>query len=250
MKDTLANKLDSFNKTLAVTDAPQFKTLWFNNPPLAFTEEIAGAHTAVQALASDAAEQSVSILGNTESLQYLRIQFEQQLHLLARGTFRCLNAMGQKDNAAKVDFTPTDLHNARAVALAGMGETVLDLAEPLMVPQSDNQPAPGAKYISSALVSNMETLWQKYSATVGAAGSARAKRKAQTEQLPGKFAAVEEIFSGLDDLVVQFNGTPAGHQFVDAWFNARRVDDLGHRTTKATPIPVPTPSSLPQPAHA
>ena len=245
MKDTLANKLDSFNKTLAVVDTPQFKAVWLNNPPLAFTEGIAEAQTVVQSLTGAAALQSVSIYGSTESWQHLRSRFQHQLHLLARATYRCLTVLGQTENAAKVDFSASDLMNARAVALAGMGETVLNLAESLLVPQPNNQPPAGAKYISAAMVTNMDTLWQKYSTAVGAVGSPRAKRKAQTHELLGRFAAVEGIFSGLDDLVVQFNRSADGHQFVDAWFNARRVDDLSHRTTKATRTSAP--SATPQP---
>ena len=68
-------------------------------------------------------------------------------------------------------------------------------------------------------------------------------RKARTDALPGKFAAVEEMFSELDDLVAQFGTTAAGKHFVDAWFNARQVVALGRRAAKpkqpAPPAPKP-----------
>ena len=80
----------------------------------------------------------------------------------------------------------------------------------------------------------MDELWADYSTAVGAPGSARARRKAITNALPGQFAAVEEKFAELDDLIIQFRGTEAGDRFVEAWFNARRVVDIGRRAAKPT----------------
>ena len=41
----------------------------------------------------------------------------------------------------------------------------------------------------------------------------------------------------LDDLVIQFDDTPTGSAFVDAWFNTRKVVDLGRRAAKPAPTP-------------
>ena len=236
MKDTLTSKLGSFMATLAVADMPENISIWQNQMPLAFTEGLAAARPAVTALGHAGAEQSADIGGTTDALRGLRKLFENALHPLARATFRCLKNMGNDADAAKVDLTPSDLHNARATALAGMGEIVLELAEPL----TTGTPAPGDKYgVTAASVAAMDDLWNRYSTAVGAPVGARARRKAMTDALPGQFAAVEEQFAGLDDLVIQFRGTPVGDQFVDAWFNARRVVDTGRRAAKPNPPPAP-----------
>jgi hypothetical protein len=172
---------------------------------------------------------------------------ERLAYPLARATFQCLTSLGRVEDAAKVDFTPSNFHDARAVALAGMGETVLDLAEPLSQP-AGSQPATGDKFgVTADNVSAADALWQTYSVAVGAPGGTRAKRKALTGALPGQFAGVERQFSALDDLIVQFRGTPAGDVFVDSWFNARHVADLGHRTATPAPAPTPTPATATQP---
>jgi hypothetical protein len=242
MKDTITNKITSYNGTLAVADDPEYAPIWQNKPPQAFNDGIATARAAVVKLASDGAEQSVNITGAAAALCAMRKQFETALHPLARATFQCLNNLGRTEDAAKVDLTPSDLHNARAVALAGLGETVLDLAEPLSK-AAGAQPAVGDNFgVSAANVTNMDTLWQKYSVAVGAPQGARAKRKALTVGLPGKCAAVETQFAVLDDLIVQFKGTDAGNNFVAAWFNSRHVVDAGHRFEKPAP-PDPTPAA-------
>ena len=168
----------------------------------------------------------------TDTLRGMRAQFENALHSFARATFRCLKNRGNNEAAGKVDLTPSDLHNARAVALAGIGETVLDVAEPL-TKTSGGQAAPGDKYgVTAAKFAEVDELWTNYSTAVGAPGSARARRKAITNALPGQFAAVEEKFAELDDLIIQFRGNEDGDRFVEAWFNARRVVDMGRRAAK------------------
>lgn len=249
MKDTLSNKLASFQSTLAVALDERNQPLWLYQSPAAFGEGIAAARTAVAGLASAGAEQSVPVTGATDVLRGLRARFESALHPLARATFRCLGKLGRTEEAAKVDLTPTSLHNARAVALAGLGETVLELAEPLTHPVTGGQPAPGEKYgVTPALVGQVDDLWNRYSTAVGAPAGARAHRKALTDALPAQFATVEEQFAELDDLIVQINTTAAGQRFVDAWFNARRVVDTGRRANRPAPAPVPAPTeTVPNP---
>ena len=131
----------------------------------------------VAALAKTGAARSATITGSTDGLRGLPLRFEAALHPLARTTFRCLKNMGNDEDAAKVDLTPTNLRDA----------------------------------------------------------------------LPSQFAIVEEKFSELDDLIIQFRGTEAGERFVDAWFNARRVVDTGRRVAKPNPaVVVNTISSTPQ----
>lgn len=243
MNDTLNCKLDSFHSTLAVAFKDEFKPLWLNQPPLAFSEGITEAQADVASLVKQGAEQSVKTTGPTDALKGLRLQFEKALHPITRASYQCLTKLGRVEDAAKLDLSPTDLHTARAQALAGMGETILDLAEPLTKAPAAGQPAPGEKYgVTAAKVTALDALWERYSTAVGKPRSARSERKARTDALPGNFAAVEAKFAILDDLIIQFNGTEVGDRFVDAWFNARRVIDTGRRANKPTPPPEPPPT--------
>ena len=248
MNDVLTSKLGSFQATLAVADKDENKAIWQNKPPLAFSECLLAARTAVAALAKAGADQSAAIRGSADALRGLRRQFENVLHLLARATFRCLKSTGEEEAAAKADLTPSDLRNARAVALAGIGETILNLAEPLTRSADSGQPVPGDKYgITAARFAEVDQLWTNYSTAVGAPASARARRKAITHALPGQFGTTEEKFAELDDLVIQFRGSEAGDRFVEAWFNARRIVDTGRRAARPNPaVASNTSSSTPQ----
>ena len=134
-----------------------------------------------------------------------------------------------------MDLTPTDLDHARAVALAGTGELVLELAEPLAKPAAGTPagtPAPAADYFDAATVDAVDTLWERYGLAVGAPAGVRARRKALTAELPARVRAAEGNFAALDDLVLGFRGTDLGKRFVEAWFNARRTVDLGRRAAR------------------
>jgi hypothetical protein len=245
MNDTLASKLASFRATLDVADESEFKPVWQTKPPAAFEEGLAAARATVRELASKGADQSAPTIGATDSLRQIRGDFEKALLPRARAIFRCLQALGRAEDAAKADLTPSDLHNARAVNLAGLGETILDLAEPLTA----GQPAPGAKYgITAESIAALDAAWDRYSTTVGAPAGARARRKALTEQLPAAFRAAEEEFATLDDLILQFDdaGGPGTH-FIDSWFNARRVQDTGRRSARPAPPPAGAPPTPPPP---
>jgi hypothetical protein len=230
MRKTMTSRLGSYQGTLVVADQSENKPLWLNKSPTRFTELIAGARLSLADLASAGAEQSADIGGSTEALRDLRGRFEGELLVLTRATYRCLKNDGRTEDAAKVNLKLSHLREARAVDLSGLGETVLDLAEAISQPAAAGQPVPGEKYgVVAAKVAAVDELWEKYSAAVGAPIGARAKRKALTESLPGRFAAVEEQYAELDDLIIQFRGTEAGDRFVEAWFNARRVFDTGRR---------------------
>ena len=190
----------------------------------------------MEATASKGAEQSTPITGDAEALRNLRADLEKWLHVLARATFRALNRLERTEDAAKVDLTPTDLSRSRALALAGIAERVLDLAEPLAAaPAGGGEPLGKKEGVTAALVGRVDGLWDDYRIAVGAPAGARARRKALTEQLPDDVRAIEAKFSVLDDLVIQFSEAAAGDEFVGAWFNARKVVDLVRRAAKPAP---------------
>ena len=240
MNNVITNTLASFTATLNVADSEEFTPIWTGKPPEHFGEGVAVVRGMLKSAASKAANQSASITGDAEALRNLRTDFEKWLHVLARAAFQALTGLGRTDDAAKVDVTPTDLSRARALALSGIGETVLDLAEPLSVaPQGGGDPQGKKSGVTASLVAKVDDLWTRFATAVGTPAGSRAKRKALTDQLPNDVRGIEGKFANLDDLVIQFGESATGSAFVDAWFNARKVVDLGRRAAKPAPAPAP-----------
>ena len=206
----------SFRATLNVAGEAEFHAVWQGQPPAAF------------------AELRTTVLATVDALEI-------------KGAVQSAPTAGATDGLRQVDLTPADLHDARAVNLAGFGETVLDLAEPVTVALAQNQPAPGAKYgLTAESIAALDAEWQRYSTAVGAPVGARSQRKTLTQQLPNDFRAAEEEFAALDDLILQFDDAGGtGTRFIDSWFNARRIQDTGRRSARpATPPPLaPAPAA-------
>ena len=233
MKGTIANKIRSFNATLAAADQADFKLVWSGRTPLAFDTGLAAIRPLLTSLIAKGARQHGSAGGEAGALKDLRADYQKYLHRLARATFQTLTRLGRTTEVASVDLTPSDLLRARAKALVGIGEMVMDIAEPLSVTPADGGEAPGQpEGVTPEALAKVEALWQRYSAAVGAPAGARAGLKALTGQLQQEVRNIEAKFAALDDLVIQFDETPAGVQFVAAWFSARQVVDLGRRAAK------------------
>jgi hypothetical protein len=82
-------------------------------------------------------------------------------------------------------------------------------------------PALAKKYFTQDQFDALDTLWQQFSAAVGAPASARSNRKALTGQLPDDVRDIEAQFSLCDDFLPQFAmASDLGLQFSDAWFAA------------------------------
>jgi hypothetical protein len=247
MKDTLDNKLSSFTATLDVADQADFQPVWHGQPPAAFAVGLTAVRAQVTTLRTKAAKQSAPPAGNAEALKTLRKNFEKKLHVLARATYQALKRLNRPEDAEQANLTPSDFSHARANNLAGLGETILDLAEPLTTAPAGGGDAPGVAYgVTADRVAAVNTLWENYSTAIGAPRGARAERKALTDALPDDFRTVEAAFAALDDLVVQFPDAdephPQAQEFMDAWFNARKVVDLGRRAAKPNP-PTPPPNA-------
>ena len=81
---------------------------------------------------------------------------------------------------------------------------------------------------------------EEYAAIIAAPQALIANRKALTGHMRDRFNAVEDIFAMLDDIVLQFNATPAGRALIAAYQASRVVRDLGEGPGPKTPTP-PTP---------
>lgn len=66
-----------------------------------------------------------------------------------------------------------------------------------------------------------------YENVIGAPTSARSTRKAKTADLRPRFRAVDLLLEGMDDLIIQFTGTPEKDLFVVGYLNARRIGGNG-----------------------
>jgi hypothetical protein len=111
-----------------------------------------------------------------------------------------------------------------------------------LAPQTQGVNPPGTPYgITAAKVTALTGLIDAYEAVIGAPTAARSARKAKTADLRPRFAEVDVVLAGMDDLVLQFGGTDDGDLFVDGYFNARRIGGASAEEEEPAPPPPPPP---------
>ena len=84
---------------------------------------------------------------------------------------------------------------------------------------------------------------QQYQEQLNAPRRQVVDRGAVLRELTTHVAGMMEKIAALDDLVIQFDGTPEGLRFIEAWKRARVIVDAGHgpgeEETPTPPAPAP-----------
>lgn len=136
-----------------------------------------------------------------------------------------LFAMSIRNNNAvlkeKVDYTESELQQARDGELVATGETISALARENLEPL-------GEYGVDEAAVTELEELTAQFKAAVPAPRATIAERKAANEKLKKLFTETQAVLENqLDRLMVRFkNSNP---DFYSAYMNARVIVDYGIR---------------------
>jgi len=95
--------------------------------------------------------------------------------------------------------------------------------------------------INAAAIASVNKEVEEYAAVVSAPQQSIADRKALTQQMRDRFNAVELLFAGLDDMILQFGATAAGQALIASHKAARIVRDSGGGSGGPdSPAPPPT----------
>jgi hypothetical protein len=94
--------------------------------------------------------------------------------------------------------------------------------------------------ITAARIAALTKERQDYADVIGQPGAKKATRSGLTGSMRARMRVLDGLAAKMDRSVVNFAGTPTGDAFVDGYFAARRVDNLGHGPGTPPPTP-PTP---------
>jgi hypothetical protein len=240
MKNEFTNRLGMFNTSLTTLNTDEHKPVWFQKDPKIFTAKVAEAGQAYEDLSKFCQKQALILIGSAEDKAREAAEAEDAAYPIARALVQWFRDQKDETNAAKVDFSLTDLRRMRDQDLLAQLNTTLELAQGVT---SGAQATQAADYgLTAAKVTALGKEIEDYAKYINAPQASIADRKALTAQLRKQFNAVEQKFASLDDLILNFNGTPAGHALVAAYQAARIVRDLGGSPAKPEPVPAVTPA--------
>jgi hypothetical protein len=230
MDSEFVNRLGMFNTALDTLNGAEFKPTWYEKQPKIFTLKVAQAATAVEELEAFCRQRSSDITGVTAEKAREEKEAAAATHTLARLLVQWFRDHNDETNAAKVDVPLRGFTNLRdAEAVAKMRETV-SLAQAI-VSGADSEAAADYGLTSDAVTAvNQEV--EEFASIVTAPQASISQRAALTKQLRDRFNEVEAKFEALDNLILGFNGTPAGRNLIAAYQASRIVRDLGagHKT--------------------
>ncbi len=237
MNDIINNRLDTFRNRLLFLDGAENSLIWNGKPPLKFTEKVETARLAINELTADAADQSAATTGNALDKLREEKELENAAFTLARAFVNCSQDIADETSAAKYDFPISGWRRLRDEALLQKARLLQADATALTAgPQAITATGYG---ITPASIAAFKKEADDYEAYVAAPAAAISARALLTASLTPKSRAIMILFDQLDDLALQFRGTPSGDAFVTAFLATDPIIPRGHRYEKAPTPPKP-----------
>ncbi len=238
MKDEFVHKHRMWSIVKTHLRKAEHPTIWLNKEPEAFTTLEGQFETGAGALGAFGEEQSQPTTGVTTGQNLAEKSLEDAASPLGRALRLYYLAGGQPDQAAIWDLSPTEWRALQE----GILLTKARALHAAILPLTAGATPPGKPYgLTAAKAQALKDLIDDYDAVIGQPGAARGDRKAKTSDLRPRTRVVDGILAGMDDLIVQFRGTPAGDLFVEGYFNARRIGGQGGGGEEDSGGTTPTP---------
>lgn len=241
MKTRTSNQLKMVEACLAVAQGPEHIAVWTDQEPVAFgtylrqLQESYSSVLSTVALTESAAGGAADTKAATESI------LEEQAHVFARALAFHFKKAKDLTRRAQVDLSRSAIEQLREKELISKTTNIRDLGAAAV-----SEPDAAAHGITSARVDALTAAIGAFQKAMVLPRGQIVNRGTLLKEIETDTAALIEQLHDLDDLVVQFEITPAGKRFVEAWTRARVIIDRVAEFSVKTPATDKTP----QPAGA
>jgi hypothetical protein len=225
MNNTINNRIDTFRARLAVLDEPTAKAIWENKIPQKFTEKATSARSLTGVLVELAGRQTATIVGHAQDKRREEKELEDEAHKLGRALVNYCKDAADLATAAKYDFQISGWRRLRDEVLLNKAR-LLETDAGLLATGSTAAVAAGYG-ITPAAIAKLTKEADDYEAIITAPVNAIGERSTLTAGLLPKSREIAELFDQMDDLAIQFRGTPKGDTFVANWLASGQIIDRG-----------------------
>jgi len=235
MNIRLSNQLHSVDACLALAHSKDHVGTWTGQEPVAFTTYLAVLQSDYSTVMAKAALAESAGGGAADAKAVAESTLENCAYVLARAL--ALHFKKSKDftRHAQVDVSRSDIVRLRENDLVSKTTAIRDIAAAVLTERGASS--------HGVTVERTEAL----ASAIGTFKTAMAMPRGQIvnratvlRELETDTAALMEQLSDLDDLVLQFDGSPAGERFIAAWKRARTIiDRVAEMPAKATHAPEP-----------
>jgi hypothetical protein len=246
MNIRLQNQLNMVGACLNVANSNDYKSVWTGKPPADFGTDLANLQTNYGAVTAKASQADAATGGGGDAKAAAETALEDAAYVLARALANHLKKAGDLDRLGKVNVNKSEIVRLRTQELVDKATAIRDIGNAVV-----SETGAADRGITADRVAVLTAAINAFSKVMSSPRGQIANRGALLREVETDIAALVELVSDMDDLVMQFDSGDTGNRFKEAWRRARIIVDTGggHGGTQPTP-PTPTPAATPQAAPA
>jgi hypothetical protein len=237
MNDELTNRIRTVKACISLAKVPEHRAVWDGNPPLAFAADLATLSTDTAAVEDIAARANSAAKGYADAKDEAEDKLETACFKTARALASHFKKSGDLTRLAKVDYKIGYYQKLRDQLLISAATDLITIGTAAAA-----EPGAADRGVTPALIAQLQTALNAFAGLDSAPRTGIVSRSALKKELEAKVADLMEQLEDLDDLVIQFDTTPAGLAFIAAWRKARIIVDGGHGPSTDDPTP-PAPTA-------
>lgn len=227
---------------ITVAQSSDYKPTWDSQEPADFGTDLALVTTAYGTISAKHAEAIAATGGGTDAKSLAEAGLETAAYRVTRALAVHFKKTGDLDRRGKINFTNSEIVKLRDRDLIDQATAIRDIAA-LAV----SAPGAAGRGVTAARVATLSAAIEKFTALLNTPRSQIVNRSTLLKEVATDTAALLDQVADLDDLVLQFDETPAGQRFLQAWKKARIIVDAGHGhgddEEEEKPAPTPPPAT-------
>ena len=224
---------------LTVANDKNNQPVWQGQPPADFETDLTALGTGYEAVLQKDALADGATGGAGDAKSQAEIALENAAFIVARALVNHFKKTGNLDNLGKVDFTKTEIVRLRNQDLLDQTTAIRDLA---LATQAE--PEAAGRGVTAARIATLTVALDGFKGLMNTPRGQIVNRSTLKKEVETDVAALVSAVTDMDDLVLQFDGTPAGQRFIAAWKQARMIVNTGGGHS-STPTPAPAPVANP-----
>ncbi len=236
MNSRIQNQLNMVGACITVANSTDYKPVWTGNPPADFGTDMATLQTNYGNVTVLAAQADAATGGGGDASSAAETALENAAFILARALANHFKKNGDLDNLGKVDVTKTDIVRLRKQALLDKATAILNLANAAV-----SDPNAAGRGVTAARIATLTAAITAFSKVMNTPRGEVVNRSTLLREVETDVAALVQLVTDMDDLVLQFTGSDAANRFQEAWKRARIIVDSGggHGNGGTPPTPPP-----------
>lgn len=226
MNIKLSNQLNMVGACLAIANNAESKPVWSGQGPADLATDLTQLQTDYQAALAKAAQVDAAQGGSADAKAIAETTLEDAAHVLARAITAHCRKTGAVERLRLVDLSRTEIGRLRNQELLARATEIRDAGT-----AAKAEPGAAGRGVTPERIAALTAAITTFAALVNAPRSQIVSRSTLAKELETDTAGLVEAVAHLDDLVLQYDDTPAGQRFIEAWRRARVIVDRGGSST-------------------